>query len=174
MYCKKCGTELLTNAKFCQKCGALVTEVEGQTQLPGNTPSQPVLEQKPIVQQAPQVVEEKPNNQLANVLCTISLVLYFGVPFLSSFLMIITTGLMETGTSSTTAASNYLTSIGSIISSVSTLAAYILMIIARVKCPKSTFAKIVMWIYIVLFAMGLITLVVILVTCAGILASCRG
>ena len=34
----------------------------------------------------------------------------------------------------------------------------ILMIIARVKCPKSTYAKVVMWLYIALLIIGILIL----------------
>ena len=39
------------------------------------------------------------------------------------------------------------------------------MIVARVKYPKSTFAKILMWVYIVLFILAIVAAVLIVAAC---------
>ena len=157
MYCRKCGEKIPTKSKFCPSCG--------------DSQEDSIVEEKPVVEETP-VVDEKTNNHLANVLCTISLCLYFGMPLVSFMIYIFTFGLSFNDDSAVSAIGTFFTSIMSLLSSVATLAAYVLMIVARVKCPKSTYAKVVMWLYIALFVMGLITLVVIMVTCAGILAEC--
>ncbi len=149
MFCRKCGKEVPKDSKFCPACGEL----------------QEVVIEKPVVK-----TEEVPNNHLANVLCSISLGLYFGMPVLSFIMYVLAYGFSYSDT--TSAVAGFFGSVISIISSLSTIAAYVLMIIARVKCPKSTYAKIVMWIYIALFAMSLITLMVIIFACAGAVASC--
>ncbi len=148
MFCRNCGKEVPKDSKFCSSCGQL----------------QEVAIEKPIVK------EEKDNNRLANILCSISLGLYFGFPILSVIMYGIAYGFSTSDATSTL--SGFFGSIISILSSLATLAAYVLMIVARVKCPKSTYAKVVMWIYIVLFAMSLITLIVIIFACAGAIASC--
>lgn len=158
MYCSKCGEKITKNAKFCTNCGATTGEKE------------PIVEQRAIEEK--KVKEEVPNNHVANVLCTISLCLYFGMPIVSFMVYIFSFGLSFNDDSAVSAIGTFFTSIMSLLSSVSTLAAYVLMIVARVKCPKSTYAKVVMWLYIALFVMGLITLVVMMITCAGILAEC--
>lgn len=45
------------------------------------------------------------------------------------------------------------------------LASIVLVIIVRVKYPRNTFGKVLMWIYIVLFVAALIFLLAVLVTC---------
>ena len=149
MYCTNCGNELSKNSMFCPNCG---TKNKEEIIKPNDN--------------------ENTNNHLANVLCTISLCLYFGTPLLSFIVYFFSFGLSFNNDSAVSAIGTLTTSIMSILSSVSTLAAYVLMIIARVKCPKSTYAKVVMWLYIALFVMGLVTMVVLLITCAGILAEC--
>lgn len=149
MFCRKCGKEVPKDSKFCPACGEL----------------QEVVKEVPAVKK-----EEVTNNHLANVLCSISLGLYFGMPILSFIMYIFAYGFSYSD--STSLLTNFFGSIISIISSLSTIAAYVLMIIARVKCPKSTYAKVVMWIYIALFAISLITLIVIIFACAGAVAAC--
>lgn len=149
MFCRKCGKEVPKDSKFCPACGEL----------------QEVVQEVSVVKK-----EEVANNHLANVLCSISLGLYFGMPLLSFIMYILAYGFSYNDSASTIA--GLFGSVISIISSLSTIAAYVLMIIARVKCPKSTYAKVVMWIYIVLFAMSLITLIVIIFACAGAVAAC--
>jgi hypothetical protein len=150
MFCKKCGNKLPENSKFCPSCGD----------------SQEVVVQEPVATKP-----AKDNNKLANTLSTISVCLYFGVPLLSYFAYFILYG-VSYGDETATTVAGFFSSFISLFSMGSTLAAYILMIIARVKCPSNTFAKVLMWVYIALFAMGLITLVVMMVACAGIIASC--
>jgi len=48
----------------------------------------------------------------------------------------------------------------------SSLAAYVLVIIARVKFPDNKFAKILMWIFILLFILSIILFAVMMISCA--------
>ena len=162
MFCSGCGKKITKNNKFCPGCGKEQSDT---------TKEVPVVVEEKVIEQKP-IKEEQPNNHLANVLCSISLALYFGMPIVSFVVYMFTFGLSFNNDSAVSAIGTFFTSIMSLLSSVSTLAAYVLMIIARVKCPKSTYAKVVMWLYIALFVMGLITLVVVMITCAGILAEC--
>lgn len=158
MFCSECGKKITKNAKFCTNCGKEQVNTE--------------IEETPVVVKQTPVVEEDKNNHLANVLCTISVCLYFGMPFVSFLFYCVTGGIMSYGDDYTSAMASFFSSIVGILSSMSTLAAYVLMIVARVKCPKNTFGKVLMWVYIALFVMGLLTLVVLMVTCVGILAEC--
>ncbi|MGN0546506.1 MAG: zinc-ribbon domain-containing protein [Acutalibacteraceae bacterium] len=54
MYCKKCGAEIVADAKFCESCGTAVEAVPVQ---PENTPEVTQTEQKPEVTQVPPVTE---------------------------------------------------------------------------------------------------------------------
>ena len=146
MYCSNCGEEL-NNNKYCPKCGTKQEEIVKDDSV-------------------------KPNNHLANVLCTISLCLYFGMPILSVIIYIITFGLTINSDVTDSGVASLFLSGFSLVAWASRITAYVLMIIARVKCPKSTYAKVVMWIYIALFVMGLVALVVMMITCAGILVEC--
>ena len=145
MYCKNCGKKLEEGKKFCPNCGTKKEDEEVIAVTVENDPT------------------KKDENHLANVLCTISLCLYFGGSTVIGVLVAMLSVTPFTGP---------LAGLLSLLSGLCPIAAYVLMIIARVKCPKSTYAKVVMWIYIALFIMSLIALVVIMVTCAGIIASC--
>lgn len=158
MFCSECGKKITKNAKFCTNCGKEQISAE--------------IEETPVVVKQNPVVEEDKNNHLANVLCTISVCLYFGMPFVSFLFYCVTGGMMSYGDDYTSAMASFFSSIVGILSSMSTLAAYVLMIVARVKCPKNTFGKVLMWVYIALFIMGIVTALLLMVTCVGILASC--
>ena len=157
MFCTECGKKLAKNVKFCSGCGKEVKEAITETQY---------VEEKVVVS------KPQDNNHLANVLCTISVSLYFGMPFITFIFYCFTGGLMSYGDDYTTAIASFFSSIVGILSSLSTLAAYVLMIVARVKCPQNTFGKILMWVYIALFVMGIVMSIVLMVACVGILASC--
>ena len=148
MFCTECGKKITKNNKFCSNCGKEVEIKEA-------------IVEAPVVEQKKESVEDK-NNHLANVLCTISVCLYFGMPFVSFIFYCITGGIMSYGDDYTSAIASFFSSIVGILSSLSTLAAYVLMIVARVKCPKNTFGKVLMWVYIALFVMGIVTAILLM------------
>lgn len=160
MFCTECGKKLTKNTKFCPNCGKEVEVKEAIVETP-------VVEAKPAVVEQP-----KDNNHLANVLCTISVCLYFGMPFVAFIVYCISGGIMSIGDDYTSVLASFFSSIVGILSSLSTLAAYVLMIVARVKCPKNTFGKVLMWVYIALFVMGIVTAIILMVACVGMLAAC--
>ncbi len=108
-------------------------------------------------------VKNKNNNTIAkneddgkaNTLCIISLALIFGGPIINYLLNLMI------GTNK---------SIG-ILGSAASTAAFVLMIIARVKYPNNTFAKVLMWIYIALAVIGIILVIIAIVFLAGALHS---
>ena len=161
MFCTECGKKLTKNTKFCPECGKEVEVKEAVVETPV------VVEEKPVVVEQP-----KDNNHLANVLCTISVCLYFGMPLISFIVYFITGGIMSVGDDASTAIASFFSSVVGILSSCSTLAAYVLMIVARVKCPSNTFGKVLMWVYIALFVMGIVMAIVLMVACVGMLAAC--
>ncbi len=103
----------------------------------------------------------------ANILCIISLCLFFGIPLLSGLPL---AGQLDSGSSSV----GFLASALSTIMSLGQLAAWVLMIVVRVKYRQSTFGKIIMWIYLSILAVCLIFIIIMMVTCAGILRDCHG
>lgn len=111
------------------------------------------------------------DNQKANIMCVISLVCHFIVPFLGSFLL----GGMTSSFSETNdvSAGSTITSLFSLIVSCSYLASWVLMIIVRVKYKNNTFGKVIMWIYIILLALGIIAVIILIVTCVNILRECN-
>ena len=111
------------------------------------------------------------DNQKANIMCVISLVCHFIVPFLGSFLL----GGMTSSFSETNdvSAGSTITSLFSLIVSCSYLASWVLMIIVRVKYKNNTFGKVIMWIYIILLALGIIAVIILIVTCVNIIRECN-
>lgn len=123
---------------------------------------------------------------LSNKLCTISLLLMFAVPIVVGVIVFIAetaggalTGIFTSINNYSSSASSFgnLFSTGSGImvqligslTSLSRIAAIVLMIIARVKSPDSTYAKVVMWIYIVLTALMLVSYVLLVVAVIALL-----
>ena len=149
MFCKECGNKIPENSKFCQNCGT---------------------SQDTIIVEQPKV-ENKKDNHLANVLCTISLSLYFGMPIVAFLMYFFMYGLTE---EFDTALADPFYGMFTLLSMLARLAAYVLMIVARVKCPKSTYAKVVMWIYIGLLILGVVSFIFLVVTCAGMITACSG
>ncbi len=147
MYCSKCGSQISENTKYCIRCGA----IQGEEFQPSNVSvtEQPVINEQVITSQPTE------DNHLADVLCTISLGLYFVVPCILTYIYEIFSK-----------APFIVLSLG-ILSLLSVLAAYVLMIIARIKCPKSVYAKVVMWIYIVLLVMSLLIGAIFIAACGA-------
>jgi hypothetical protein len=48
------------------------------------------------------------------------------------------------------------------------------MIIARVKAPKNTFGKVLMWVYIALFILKLLAIIAIILLFGAMIAACSG
>lgn len=139
MYCTKCGTELVSGNNFCTNCGSPISP------LGYNAPST-----NTVIVPSQSVVDDGDNK--ATIWCVLSLILYFVVPvvfgFFASFLEALAEGL------------SYIMLFFSL---ASRIAAYVFMIMARVKYPDNKFAKILMWIYIVLFAFTLLLVILIVV-----------
>ena len=61
---------------------------------------------------------------------------------------------------------------------ISYIAAWVTMIVARVKYKNSTFAKVLMWVYIGMLILGIIAVIIIVVACAAmfnsVLSNCPG
>ncbi|MBR1773811.1 MAG: hypothetical protein IJ749_07900 [Eubacterium sp.] len=111
------------------------------------------------------------DNRTANILCVISLLCHFVVPFVVSFILGALTDVFS-GTSYKSSDSVF-TSMLSLLVSVSYLASWVLMIIVRVKYKNNTFGKVIMWIYIILLALGIIAVIILIVTCVNILRECN-
>ncbi len=160
MYCSNCGKELLEGAKFCPYCSSIQENNQNQVFIPQSE-----------INDKQEVITEPPvDNHSANLLCTISLILYFGGP-ITTFMLYLVMAVGYSTTESLGIFGNVL-SLMTLLSSMSGLAAYVLMIIARVKYPKSKYAKVVMWIYIVLFILGIIAFAALAIYCGWYIGNC--
>lgn len=159
MYCRNCGKELLEGAKFCQYCSSIQEYNQNQVVIPQQINNKQETTTTLVV-----------DNHKANVLCTISLLLYFSGPVIALMLYLI----IATASSSTDVLDVlYGVLSGTLaISSVTGLAAYVLMIVARVKYPKSIYAKVIMWIYIVFFILGIIAFAALIIYCGWYTGNC--
>ena len=110
--------------------------------------------------------EDKHN---ANLLCIISLICMYGVPFITGLF----TSLF-TRNGDISSAGSTLTSLFTSLSGLSTIAAWVLMIIVRVKYRNSTFGKVLMIVYIVMLALVIIGFIILMASCISCLRSCPG
>ena len=134
MYCINCGKEVKENSNFCDSCGTNVN-----------------IAKENLVDTT---IQDEKN---ANLLCIISLILYFGSGIVFGLLF----SLFPNGSKLES------------LSGLSPLAGIVLMIVARIKYPKNKFAKVLMWIYISLTILGLIAMAIFLVACAYALKDCN-
>ncbi|MCQ2505390.1 MAG: hypothetical protein MJ103_09155 [Saccharofermentans sp.] len=160
--CPKCGT-LNNMGNFCAECGEpkpapLVAPMYQQQQAP--------LYQEPVIPMEEELV--KPNNKGANILCIISLLCMYLVPIIN-FVIFAIVDMIE-GHESEVTDTVFLIGFG--LGTIAVIAAYILMIIARVRYKKSTFAEVLMWIYIVQTVIAVILAVITIVACFGMLYQC--
>lgn len=148
MYCSECGKEIANGSLACPYCGK---EVETKEAI---------------------VEERKDNNRLANILCTISLCLLIVVPMLLFVISMIPRIINNSyKTSIPMAFLSFIVSKG-IPYTISVLAAYVLMIISRVKCPNSKYAKVLMWIYIAIAVLILIIFIISIIACGASVVWC--
>lgn len=153
-YCKSCGAKLDDSVKFCTECGNQLIVVDNNTIINNNT-----IQTQPVNQ-----VETPEEHKAGNTLGIISLCLYFGGPlitFLISFAVGFGSGISGTSSSAYTSITTLLSSL----SGISGLAAYVLMIIGRVKYPKNTLCKVVMWIYIGFLILGILSVILLFAFC---------
>jgi len=124
---------------YCTNCGEKFTKEYKYCPNCGNK-----IETTNITYSDSKIEDEKQ----ANILCVISLILTFGSSLLDKGIDYLIPN-------------NY----SSVITSLGPLSGLVLMIIARVKYPKSVFAKVLMWVYIVLILLAIIAFIVLVVSC---------
>lgn len=122
--------------------------------------------------QQPLFSDSAQDKKNANILCIISLVCYcLPVVLNSIYYVVLTSSIDYTTYSYDYDSAGSMSMIISALNFMLFIAAWVLMIVARVKYKNSTFAKVLMWVYIGLFILGVILTVVIIVTCAATLNS---
>lgn len=71
-----------------------------------------------------------------------------------------------------TSVTQIILTIGSGISILLSIAALVIIIYVRVKYPRNIFGKVLMWVYIVVFALYIITMAVIIIACGIACGAC--
>ena len=115
--------------------------------------------------------ERKKNLKKANILCFISL----GLMVIPSLISGIFSGISDAFKSLSDnydSASMLVTVLSSTLGG-SYIASWVLMLIARIKY-KTTFSKVLMWIYIGILAAGILATILIIAMCAYIVKDCQG
>jgi hypothetical protein len=164
MNCQKCGTKINDGDSFCTQCGTPVETVTPQENISNNQPEQPK--------------DAFDENDKGNKLCILSLILKYGVLALSA-------GIIELLYNFTNIISedigDFVISTLFVIIGICSLAAFVLMVIVRIKYPKNLFGKILMWIYIVEIILAIIAIVILFLACMACVNSldqffsnCRG
>ena len=149
MKCEHCGIALTPEDLFCTNCGVPRNQ--------NTTPNEQIQYVQPQVQyvQAPgEKVYTKEDDKMANQLCIYSLLLQYVAPLVIGVIAGVFSVIAE--------------ELGYVVSSVSLLcplAAFVLMVVARVKYPQNRFAKILMWIYIVTIGLSLLIFIFIVAAC---------
>ncbi len=156
MKCIKCGKELNEGDKFCRDCGQKVEDVKQSEAQNSQSQTQSQVQTQEVVKEEKRIVSSMENDTF---LCIISLACYFGGPIITWLLNIISYKIP-------------FMAIFNRITSLLPLFAFGLVIYTKVKYPKSTFAKTLLIIYIVLFAISLILLFVFIVSCIKGLSEC--
>lgn len=159
MKCPKCGNETNKEDKFCRECGELLKE-ETKEEVKKEEPKKEEVKEE--TKQENVVEEKRIISSMANdtFYCVLSLILYFGGPTLSRFFATLR---------------DYASVFGFFekIFVLTPLVAFGLAVYAKVKYPKSLFAKVLLIVYICLFALALLSIIVLLVACDIMLKNCK-
>lgn len=150
--CPNCGNQN-NNLNFCTNCGCKLGDVIVE---------QDVLEKQAAIQQPVTPVadpeQDKKDLEIGNKLAIISLVLAYGAGMLELIVALIVPKEV----------SGLFTSLLSLCP----LAGLVTMVVGRVKYPKNTFLKVVMWIFIINIILAIIAGIVITIIFIVACASC--
>lgn len=155
MKCSKCGKELSEGDKFCRECGQVVGE-EPKTESITETKGKVEIKKEEVKSTPAPVTPVKDNSAL---LCGLSLACFFGGPILLAIIIAIF------------GEGDYFVIIERMLFLLP-LIAYGLCIYARIKYPQSTFAKVLLIVYIVLFVAAIFLLIIFLVACFSLIENC--
>lgn len=133
----------------CKKCGKEIDENSKFCKNCGTS----------VISETNYKTENIENDSNANILCIFSLVLNYGIGLI---LEIITYKI------------GYRSNLIESLTGICYIMGLALLIIARVKYPKNKFAKIVMWLYIIMFIIGIIISIIIAITCTLACNSIKG
>ena len=116
--------------------------------------------------------ERSERNKKATILCIISLGLHFLPEMITGAFSSIVEEISKTADIASSA--DIFTGITSILLGGTYIASWVLMIMARVKYKENKFAKVLMWVYIGILAVGILAVILIIAMCAYILKDCHG
>ena len=111
---------------------------------------------------------EPEDQKAANILCIVSLILMFILPFICSIIVVL---MMEYLPEDSTITQVAWLILGGI-TTFSPLLSLGMMIYVRVKYPKSTFGKVLMWLYIAFVVIAVIAIIVVCAACAYEIKRC--
>ena len=140
-----------------------------------NMNQQPNMNQQFNVNQQPNVNQQQEDDKKANLLCILSIVCAVGkyvVLFLFALFAEVLNGAGAYGVL------DLMNSIAGGTFALISIAALVLMIVARVKYPKNVFAKVLMWVYIAIIIVYVVGFIISVFACsmafATCVSSCRG
>ena len=155
MFCQNCGNKIIKGDSFCTNCGT-----------PANATATPQVTPAPV---------KSEDDKKANKLCTISLILKYGVGMVLGAIYGVIEGLgSKFNIALNGSGSSIFEWILTTCSFAAGIAAFVLMIIVRVKYPKNTFGKVLMWIYIAEIIVAVISMIVLFIMCMSCIDSLRG
>ena len=136
-------------------------------------PVQPYVAAGPYYYGQPLVDEEAAkNSKKGNILCFISLALYIA-PYVFGGVLSNITNQISSIASNDYKSIEIVTGILTSLTGGSYIAAWVLAIIARVK-HKNTFSKVLLWIYIGMLIVTIVSIIVVIAACSYMLKDCRG
>ncbi len=155
MICRHCGKEHVGEGEFCPFCGLKNDAAEGEVLSTADSDNAPPEEE---------MHGDKPQTKL---LCILSLIFGFGAPAVvyagNELLDILFRDVSFV---------QKMTDFAGEIAVLFPVAGLVLMIVARVKDPKSKFGKIVMWIYIAATILAVILAVILIFAFVYAMVSC--
>ena len=138
-----------------------------QPQQPGMQYQQPQYQQPPV--QGPQKEYTAEDRRMANILCIVSLICMFVIPAVFTLIM----GVVRDAEIVKNDALDKVTDLFIFIIGAAHIAAWVLMILVRVKYKHSTFGKVLMIVYLILLALAVIGVIVLIVSCISCLRDCN-
>ena len=159
MFCNQCGKKLRKTDVYCPECGSK-NEIEGNNEAQYTNNQMPNNVQVELDKHGEKRYIKGMENDTA--ICILSLILMYGVPFISVILSIL----------SVIPIIGILTTIVNMLLAFAPLAALALAIYARVHYKESRFAKILLIVYIVEAVLAIIGTIIIIIGCVNVLESC--
>lgn len=146
-FCPKCGKANEMNFNFCDGCGTPLVQTNVNNNQPSVSNNQQSINSQQVIDDEQKQIDE----HNAIILGIVSLVLYYVG---GAIVLVISSLLPE---SARTFFSSF--------SGLCPLAGVITMIVGRIKYPKNTFLKVVMWIIIISIMFGIIAIILLFLMC---------